>query len=114
MKEKKSKRKTNSPAPQANTSKKGIKARKATATSKVKSKTRARCAAKVNTEGTAKTKTAKNESRNAEQLKEKAPIVFPKSSYKGTLNTHDIMHAPVEKTIKMLEKIISGERLFTM
>jgi len=40
--------------------------------------------------------------------------VIPKLSYKGTFNTHDIMHAPVEKTIKMLEKIISGERLFTM
>lgn len=33
---------------------------------------------------------------------------------RSTFNTADIMHAPVEKTIKMLEKIISGERLFTM
>ena len=31
-----------------------------------------------------------------------------------TFNTADIMHAPVEKTLKMLEKIIRGERLFTM
>jgi hypothetical protein len=31
-----------------------------------------------------------------------------------TFNTFDIMHAPVEKTIKMLEKIIRGERMFTM
>ena len=31
-----------------------------------------------------------------------------------TFNTSDIMHAPVEKTLKMLEKIIRGERLFTM
>ncbi len=49
-----------------------------------------------------------------EPLKEKTPVVIPKLSYKGTFNTHDIMHAPAEKTIKMLEKIISGERLFTM
>jgi len=31
-----------------------------------------------------------------------------------TFNTSDIMHAPVEKTLKMLEKIIKGERMFTM
>ena len=31
-----------------------------------------------------------------------------------TFNTADIMHSPVEKTLKMLEKIIRGERLFTM
>jgi hypothetical protein len=33
---------------------------------------------------------------------------------KSTFNTHDIMHAPVEKTLLMLDKILSGERLFTM
>jgi len=33
---------------------------------------------------------------------------------RSTFNTGDIMHSPVEKTIKMLEKIIKGERLFTM
>ncbi|MFC1687275.1 hypothetical protein ACFL0L_01755 [Patescibacteria group bacterium] len=33
---------------------------------------------------------------------------------KSTFNTEDIMHAPVEKTLKMLDKILSGERLFTM
>ena len=33
---------------------------------------------------------------------------------RSTFNTGDIMHSPVEKTIKMLEKIIRGERLFTM
>ncbi|MEK6945304.1 MAG: hypothetical protein AABW63_00755 [Nanoarchaeota archaeon] len=33
---------------------------------------------------------------------------------RSTFNTADIMHSPVEKTLKMLEKIISGERLFTM
>ena len=39
----------------------------------------------------------------------------PKRSFsKSTFNTHDIMHAPVEKTIQMLDKILAGERLFTM
>lgn len=33
---------------------------------------------------------------------------------KSTFNTHDIMHSPVEKTLLMLDKILSGERLFTM
>jgi hypothetical protein len=31
-----------------------------------------------------------------------------------TFNTADIMHSPVEKTVRMLEKIIKGERFFTM
>ena len=111
MKEKKAKRKTNSPAPRANITKKGSRARKAVAKTK----------AKVNTKTKAKStpknkaaKAAKRETRKTQQPKEKSPVVFPKLSYKGTFNTHDIMHAPVEKTIKMLEKIISGERLFTM
>ena len=33
---------------------------------------------------------------------------------RSTFNTADIMHSPVEKTLRMLEKIIRGERLFTM
>ena len=33
---------------------------------------------------------------------------------RSTFNTADIMHSPVEKTLKILEKIIKGERLFTM
>jgi len=33
---------------------------------------------------------------------------------RSTFSTADIMHSPVEKTLKMLEKIIKGERLFTM
>jgi len=37
-----------------------------------------------------------------------------KTLFKSTFNTHDIMHAPAEKTIQMLNKILSGERLFTM
>ena len=44
----------------------------------------------------------------------KEQMALMKDPFKGTFNTHDIMHAPVEKTVKMLEKIISGERLFTM
>ena len=33
---------------------------------------------------------------------------------KSTFNTQDIMRSLVEKTLKMLDKILSGERLFTM
>ncbi len=33
---------------------------------------------------------------------------------RSTYNTTDIMHSPVEKTVRILEKIIRGERLFTM
>ena len=33
---------------------------------------------------------------------------------RSTFNTNDLMHSPVEKTLKMLEKIINGERYFTM
>ena len=33
---------------------------------------------------------------------------------KSTFNTHDIMHSPAEKTLKMIDKILSGERLITM
>jgi len=43
------------------------------------------------------------------------PDGLPKKYFsKSTFNTHDIMHAPVEKTLQMLDKILSGERLFTM
>jgi hypothetical protein len=43
------------------------------------------------------------------------PEGLPKKYFlKSTFNTHDIMHAPVEKTLKMLDKILAGERLFTM
>jgi hypothetical protein len=44
----------------------------------------------------------------------KANFVCPREVVRTTFNTTDIMHAPVEKTLKILEKIISGERLFTM
>ncbi len=44
----------------------------------------------------------------------KSSFTAPREVVRTTFNTGDLMHAPVEKTIKMLEKIISGERLFTM
>lgn len=44
----------------------------------------------------------------------KASFTAPREVVRSTFNTADLMHAPVEKTVKMLEKIIKGERLFTM
>jgi len=44
----------------------------------------------------------------------KANFVCPRESVRQTYNTSDIMHTPVEKTLKILEKIINGDRLFTM
>jgi len=40
--------------------------------------------------------------------------VAPREVVRTTFNTADIMHSPVEKTIQILEKIIKGERFFTM
>ena len=46
---------------------------------------------------------------------DEVPEGLPKKySIKSTFNTHDIMHSPVEKTLKILDKILTGERLFTM
>ncbi len=44
----------------------------------------------------------------------KSNVTAAREVVRTTFNTSDIMHAPVEKTLKMLEKIIRGERLFTM
>jgi hypothetical protein len=44
----------------------------------------------------------------------KSSFTAPREVVRTTFNTGDLMHAPVEKTLKMLEKIITGERLFTM
>lgn len=44
----------------------------------------------------------------------KANFDCPREDVRSTFNTADLMHSPVEKTIKMLEKIINGERMFTM
>ncbi len=38
----------------------------------------------------------------------------PREVVRTTFNTSDIMHSPAEKTVRILEKIIKGERLFTM
>lgn len=50
----------------------------------------------------------------AHSAKEPPEGLPPKYLKKSTFNTHDIMHSPVEKTLKMLDKILTGERLFTM
>jgi hypothetical protein len=44
----------------------------------------------------------------------RANFMAPREATRMTFNTCDLMNSPVEKTLKMLEKIISGERLFTM
>lgn len=44
----------------------------------------------------------------------KSGFISPREPVKTTFNTSDIMHSPVEKTVQILEKIIKGERLFTM
>ena len=44
----------------------------------------------------------------------KSSFTAQREVIRNTFNTADLMHSPVEKTVKMLEKIIKGERLFTM
>ncbi len=44
----------------------------------------------------------------------KSNMLASREVIRGTFNTADIMHSPVEKTLKILEKIIRGERMFTM
>lgn len=44
----------------------------------------------------------------------KSGVAAPREVVRATFNTADIMHSPVEKTIQILEKIIKGERFFTM
>lgn len=44
----------------------------------------------------------------------KSNMIASREVVRSTFNTGDIMHSPVEKTLKILEKIIKGERLFTM
>lgn len=44
----------------------------------------------------------------------KANFECPREQVRSTFNTADLMHSPVEKTVKMLEKIINGDRMFTM
>jgi hypothetical protein len=44
----------------------------------------------------------------------KSNMLASREVIRGTFNTADIMHSPVEKTLKILEKIIRGDRMFTM
>jgi hypothetical protein len=44
----------------------------------------------------------------------RAALTAPREVVRHTYNTTDLMHSPVEKTVRMLEKIINGERFFTM
>lgn len=46
--------------------------------------------------------------------KGKNAMDFQRESEKTTYNPHDLMHAPAEKTLKILQKIIAGEKMFTM
>lgn len=73
----------------------------------------------------ANVKSAKAKTRPTVKVSTVAPVVIreskeppeglPKKYFlKSTFNTQDIMHSPVEKTLKMLDKILQGERLFTM
>jgi hypothetical protein len=38
----------------------------------------------------------------------------PREVVRSTFNSSDIQHATAEKTVRMIEQIIKGERLFTM
>ncbi|MEK7138180.1 MAG: hypothetical protein AAB787_01595 [Patescibacteria group bacterium] len=49
--------------------------------------------------------------KNPDEIPDELP---KKYFFKSTWNTHDVQHSPVEKTITMIDKILSGERLFTM
>ena len=44
----------------------------------------------------------------------KASLSVSREVVRSTFNTADIMHSPVEKTLRMLDQIIKGKRLFTM
>ena len=44
----------------------------------------------------------------------KSSFTAPREVVRSTFNTSDLMHAPAEKTVRMLEQIIKGDRLFTM
>lgn len=44
----------------------------------------------------------------------KSSFTAAREVVRTTFNTSDLMHAPVEKSLKMLEKILRGERMFTM
>ncbi len=52
--------------------------------------------------------------QRAPGAKGKNALEFRRDSERVTYNTHDIMHSPAEKTLKILQKIIAGEKMFTM
>jgi hypothetical protein len=52
--------------------------------------------------------------KKARAARGRTPFTAPREVVRTTFNQADIMHAPVEKTIRILEKIIRGERFFTM
>ncbi len=43
----------------------------------------------------------------------KNAMEFKRDVMRMTYNTHDLMNSPAEKTLKMLQKIIAGEKMFT-
>lgn len=52
--------------------------------------------------------------KKKQRMKGANGVEYVREEAKATFNTYDLMHAPVEKALKMLEKIISGKRYFTM
>ena len=52
--------------------------------------------------------------KKARAARGRTPFTAPREVVRTTFNQTDIMHAPVEKTLRILEKIIKGERFFTM
>ena len=44
----------------------------------------------------------------------KSSFVAQREVIRTTFHSSDLMHAPVEKTVRMIDKILSGERFFTM
>ena len=52
--------------------------------------------------------------KKANGVKGRSNFSAPREVVRTTFNSTDLMHSPVEKTVRMLEKIIKGERFFTM
>ena len=52
--------------------------------------------------------------KKANGVKGRSNFAAPREVVRTTFNSSDLMHSPVEKTVRMLEKIIKGERFFTM
>ena len=52
--------------------------------------------------------------KKANGVKGRSNFTAPREVVRTTFNSTDLMHSPVEKTVQMIEKIIKGERFFTM